>query len=108
MEKSLKEIVVKTEVTDRWSPGSIPAKVAEESLIKDFMQYKKGGLIYPDGNGGVKPFSKEGTKHVCAPKIYAGIMRLTRHGITDKAIKYALIFDKEFTLEHAHINQVYL
>jgi len=108
MEKSLRAIVMKTEITDRWSSGDILAKVAEKSLVKDIMQYRKGGLVYPDGKGGVKPFSKEATKHSCAPRIYAGIMRLARHGITDKAIKYAITFDEEFTLEHAHINQVYL
>jgi len=108
MEKSLKEIVRKTEVTDRWLLEAVRAKVVEEILIKDFMLCKESGLRYPDGNGGVKSFSKEETKHLCAPKIYAGIMSLARHGITDKAIKYALRFDKEFTLEHAHINQVYL
>jgi len=108
MEKSLKEIVRKTESQIDCFPGSFHVKAVEERLIKDFMQYRKGGLICPDGNGGVKSFSKEETKHICAPRIYAGIMSLARHGITDKAIKYALIFDKEFTLEHAHINQVYL
>jgi hypothetical protein len=108
MEKGLRAIVIKTEVMDRWSPGDILAKVAEKSLVEDIKKYRKGGLIYPDGKGGVKPFSKEATKHSCAPRIYAGVMRLARHGLTDNAIKYAMIFDKEFTLEHAHINQVYL
>ena len=106
MEKSLRAIVMKTEVMDRWSPGDILAKVAENSLVKDILQYRKGGLVYPNGKGGVKPFSKEETKHSCAPKIYAGIMRLARHGLRDKAIKYATIFDREFTLEHAHISHI--
>jgi hypothetical protein len=57
--------------------------------------------------GGVKSFSKEATKHLCATRIYARIMRLARHGMTDKAIRYALVFDKAFTMEHVHLNQVY-
>jgi hypothetical protein len=108
MEGTLTEIVRRTEGTDRLAPESALAKAFERGLLEDLNNYREGGLKYPDGHGGVKDFSQEAAKHICAGRIYAGIMRLARHGITAKAIQYAAMFDKEFTLEHAHINEVYV
>jgi hypothetical protein len=106
--ETLTEIVRKTGITRRWNIGSALAKVAEKGLVEDINTYKEGGLKYPNGNGGVKEFNKEETKHLCAGRIYSGIMRLARHGVTKKALEYAAMFDKEFTLDHVHKESVYI